>query len=63
MLRGSFLNLDLIVRRATITETSTDLGITAYLTACGPTADEAIEVLGSALGKFVDTLCARSTLK
>jgi hypothetical protein len=40
-----------------------DLGVTAYLTACGPTQGEAQTVLQAALEAFVDALCGQSTLQ
>jgi len=51
---------DLVVRRAIIpeaTETASDIGITAYFTACGLTSDEAVVALGNALGMFADAVC------
>jgi hypothetical protein len=48
--------VDLVVRHALITPQIRDLGITAYLTACGPTEDEAREWLAMALAAFADSL-------
>jgi len=55
--------VDLIVRQAIVMEPRIDLGVTAYLTACGPTADEAVETLQNALDKFIDILGHSSTVK
>ncbi len=45
---------DLVVRRASIAPDLPDHGITAYLTACGSTLEEARATLGAALVAFVD---------
>jgi hypothetical protein len=45
---------DLVVRRASIAPDLPDHGITAYLTACGSTLEEARATLGVALTAFVD---------
>ena len=45
---------DLVVRRASIAPDLLDHGITAYLTACGSTLEEARATLGAALVAFVD---------
>jgi hypothetical protein len=66
LLRGvaiSCCRADLIVRSAAITPASMDIGITAYLTACGPTAGNANRVLQAALNKFVEALCSQSTIE
>src|ERR1035438_3550771 len=55
--------VDLIIRRAFIRSNRMDLGVTAYLTACGPTQGEAQIVLQAALEAFVDALCGQSTLQ
>jgi hypothetical protein len=55
--------LDLVVRRAFVTPDRASIGITAYLTGCGATSDEAKSLLGRALGIFADALVGRSTLK
>jgi hypothetical protein len=47
---------DLIVRRAFLGPGNPDIGITAYLTACGSTRAEALTTLASALGLFVDAV-------
>jgi hypothetical protein len=54
---------DFIIRRAIIDPGMNDLGISAYITACGPTAGEAKGTLESALDLFADALCPRSTLQ
>lgn len=54
---------DLVIRRAAITETSASIGITAYLTACGPTPEVAKGTLQNALANFGDTVCGTSTVK
>jgi len=53
-LRGC--RVDLIVRRAFKAPGRPELGITAYLTACGSTQAEARATLTAALGLFVDTV-------
>jgi hypothetical protein len=55
--------VDLVVRRAMVVAGRMDLGITAYVTACGSGADEARNALASALSAFADALCAHSTLQ
>lgn len=47
---------DLIVRRAFIALDQQNLGVTAYLTACGPTPHNADATLASALAAFVEAL-------
>ena len=54
---------DLILRRAFLTPDLEDTGITAYVTACGKTANEASQTLQAALKAFADTLLSHSTLK
>ena len=54
---------DLIVRQALISAANIGVGITAYLTACGPTAENANQVLQSALRTFTDAVCTSSTLE
>ena len=49
---------DLVIRRALITADRHDLGVTAYLTACGPTADAARAKLESVLDLFVKSVLA-----
>jgi hypothetical protein len=53
-LRGS--RADLIVRRAVVAPGRPDLGITAYLTACGSTQAEARTTLASALDVFANAV-------
>ena len=61
--------LDLIIRRTFIGTNPPglpnliDLGITAYLTACGPSPAEATAVLEAALQAFAGALCGHSTLE
>jgi hypothetical protein len=55
--------VDLIIRRATMVPEVIDLGISAYITACGPTANDAKRILESALTIFADALCPHSTLQ
>jgi hypothetical protein len=60
-LRGVSLSccrVDLVVRRALITPGANDLGITAYLTACGATEAVALGQLQVALAAFVDAVVA-----
>jgi hypothetical protein len=54
---------DLIIRRALIVPEVMDLGITAYITACGPGADQAKGTLEAALAAFARALCPESTLQ
>ncbi len=51
---------DLIVRRAIITPEASDLGITAYLTACGSREPRARDQLESALAAFADAVAAQA---
>jgi hypothetical protein len=55
--------VDLIIRRALIVPSLIDLGITAYITACGSSAGEAKDVLETALAAFAHALCPESTLQ
>jgi len=55
--------VDLVVRQALISPGRMDLGITAYLTACGPSPAEAKAGLKNALAAFADALCGHSTLQ
>ncbi|MGA2050914.1 MAG: hypothetical protein ABSG96_24725 [Terracidiphilus sp.] len=55
--------VDLIIRRAFIHSGQFDLGVTAYLTACGKTETEANAALQQAMGSFADVLSGRSTLQ
>jgi hypothetical protein len=55
--------LDLVIRRTFITPDMMDLGITAYLTACGSSQLEAAAALQSALAAFADAVCGISTVE
>jgi hypothetical protein len=55
--------VDLVVRRALLIPDELNLGITAYLTACGPSPAEATQTLGAALNTFARVLCGYSTLQ
>jgi hypothetical protein len=55
--------VDFIIRRAMIAPELIDLGVSAYITACGPTAVEAKGTLESALAIFADALCPHPTLQ
>jgi hypothetical protein len=55
--------VDLIVRRALIAPGQRDMGISAYITACGPTPVEAARTLEAALAAFAHALCPDSTLQ
>jgi len=55
--------VDLIIRLAFIDSGQFDLGVTAYLTACGKSAIEANAVLQNATGPFADVLSGPSTLQ
>ena len=48
--------VDLVIRRAYIAPDRPNLGITAYLTACGPTVEAANLQLQSALAVFADSI-------
>jgi hypothetical protein len=54
---------DLVVRRAFIAPGPMELGITAYITACGESRAQASLTFQAALAAFTDVLCAHSTLK
>jgi hypothetical protein len=54
---------DLVIRRAILAPERMDLGITAYLTACGATPTKAAQSLQAALNAFADALCGHSTLE
>jgi hypothetical protein len=47
---------DLVVRRACIIEETDEYGVTAYLTACGSTLEEARSALGEVVGVFADSI-------
>ncbi|MFZ0745017.1 MAG: hypothetical protein WAM85_11465 [Terracidiphilus sp.] len=51
---------DFVVRQAVLVPERTDLGITAYLTACGQTPANAAEVLTAALAVLSDSILLRS---
>ena len=55
--------VDLVLRRALLVHYEMDLGITAYLTACGPSPAEAMQTLEAALAAFARVLCGHSTLQ
>jgi hypothetical protein len=55
--------VDFIIRSAMIAPEMIDLGVSAYITACGPTAGDAKRTLESALAIFADALCPDSTLQ
>jgi hypothetical protein len=59
----SCCRIDLIVRRAVIAAGRIDLGITAYVTACGSSPAEAHKTLARALAAFTDVAANDSTLK
>jgi hypothetical protein len=48
--------VDLVIRRAIVAPERMELGITAYLTACGASAAEAAQALGAALDAFADAV-------
>jgi hypothetical protein len=52
---------DFIIRHALITPDRKDLGITAYLTACGSTRDEATAQLEAVLMVFADAVSRQSS--
>jgi hypothetical protein len=54
---------DLVIRRAFINADRMDLGITAYLTSCGPSSTEAERTLAAALTALTDALGSHSTLE
>lgn len=55
--------VDLIIRRAIVSPGRADHGITAYITACGPTAGRAKDALEDALHAFAHALSPDSTLQ
>jgi hypothetical protein len=59
----SCCRVDLIIRSAALSPDHMNIGITAYLTSCGPIAENANQVLQAALNGFVDALCGRSTIE
>jgi len=52
---------DLIIRRAILAPTRLGIGITAYLTACGPTPDQARTTLEKALHLFATSVLSAKT--
>jgi hypothetical protein len=54
---------DLIIRRAYIASGRFDLGVTAYLTACGESVTEAGDTLQKITRWFAHVLCGSSTLQ
>jgi hypothetical protein len=52
---------DLIIRRAVLAPTRPGIGITAYLTACGPTPDQAQTTLEEALHLFATSVLSAKT--
>jgi hypothetical protein len=55
--------VDLVIRRAYVTAEHMDLGITAYLTACGESSAEAARTLQTALEAFANALNCHSTIE
>ncbi|MGD0135981.1 MAG: hypothetical protein ABSE57_28380 [Bryobacteraceae bacterium] len=55
--------IDLVVRRAVIIPDRMDLGITAYITACGSTPSEGKAGLEAALAAFAHAFCLGSKLQ
>ena len=55
--------IDLVIRCAVITPGRTDFGVTAYLTSCGATEDDAAVALLAALAAFAGALCGQSTVE
>lgn len=54
---------DLVVRSAAIVSAPTDIGLTAYLTGCGSTSNEARGTLQNALVQFTEALISLPTVK
>lgn len=54
---------DLVVRSAMMAPDAMDVGVTAYLTACGATAEAAKLVLGEALGRLTDAVLSHSAIE
>jgi len=54
---------DLVVRSAMMAPYVIDVGITAYLIACGATADDAKQVLGEALAGLANTVFCHSAVE
>jgi hypothetical protein len=55
--------VDLIVRRAFFTPESAGLGVTTYVTGCGPDGSEATESLGRALTALTDSILATGAVQ
>jgi hypothetical protein len=55
--------VDLVIRQAVLSAEQEDMGITAYITACGASAQDAKLVLEAALAAFADAFLAPSTLQ
>jgi hypothetical protein len=55
--------VDLVVRRASFADGRNDMGITAYITACGRTPTAAKGALAEALAAFAAALCPGQTLQ
>ena len=63
-LRLKCCRVDLVIRRAYIAPDMSDLGLTAYLTACGPNAAAAKAQLSECLAAFADVVaCGRDDLR
>jgi hypothetical protein len=50
--------VDLVIRRAIVGGNQMEFGVTAYLTSCGATADDAAGTLGAALDAFTGAVLA-----
>jgi hypothetical protein len=55
--------VDLVVRRAVTEPDAVELGISAYITACGPTHSEAAQTFEAALRAFAHALLRDSTVQ
>ncbi len=51
---------DLVVRHAMLCDELTDFGITAYLTACGPSERNAADMLSGALAALADSIAPKA---
>lgn len=54
---------DLVIRRAFVSPEVTGFGITAYLTACGPSKEQATQTLQAALKAITNALCGHSKVE
>jgi hypothetical protein len=54
---------DLVIRRAFLSPEQMGFGITAYLTACGPSKEHATQRLRATLEAFTDALCSHSKVE